>query len=76
MMFLICFLITVLAEYATISCILGKWDIWNILGGYIYLFVGYNVLFGVYYFILYVFIKKQIRKYNDKLDKKDETTYI
>ena len=74
MMFLICFLITVLAEYATISYIFGRWDIWNMPGGYIYLFVGYNVLFGVYYFILYVFIKKQIRKYNDKLDKKDETT--
>lgn len=75
MMYLKMIILCSLLEYLTISCIFEMWDIWNIPVGFLKALGALNVFFGIYYYVVYVFVKKQIRKYNDKLNK-DETEKI
>lgn len=68
-------ILCLILEYLTISCMFGRLDIWNISVGFLKALGALNVFFAIYYYVVYVFVEKQIRKYNDKLNK-DETEKI
>lgn len=74
-MYLKMIILCLILEYLTISCICGRWDIWNISYEHLKVLGVLNILFAIDYYVVYVFVGKQIRKYNDKLNK-DETEKI
>lgn len=59
----------VVLEYIMISFIFKRFDIWNIQNGFLNVLLAMNIFFGIYYYVVCVFAGKQIKKYNDKLDK-------
>lgn len=68
-------ILCLILEYLTISCVFGRLDIWNIPNGFLKVLGALNVFFAIYYYVVYVFVEKQIKKYNNKLNK-DETEEI